>query len=523
MPKERSNHLYQLIKSMSRSEKRYFKLVSNETNTNTNKKFMLLFDLIDKQEVFDEDALLASTPELKPSQFSNLKAHLYKRILQSLRQFHLTKMEDAEIREMIDHVELLYNRGLYDQCADTLRKCKKKAQKSDHLELLLEILRWEKSLLSHTLDKHNQRRVNKLIQEVQDANDRINTINRFTNISATLNAFYLKTGYVKSQKDLNKAMSLVKGDIFNIDEDKLSINEKLSLYDLYVGFYYFTNDVNTGLEYAEKALNIFHNNQDIIPAKLDLYIASINNVLNGQYKNNQYKDFVNTKSLFRKIRTMKKVELSENIKMKLLKYSYIHEFNRLFMLGDFTGGIQRLNALLSNIEFFITKLNKHSRLILYYKIACLYFGASDFRLSSRWLNRIINSDALEMDVREDVHVFARIVNLISHYEMGNTDLVDYYVKSTYRFMLRKDNLFKFQKYIMAFLKKLSRNMNDQELMEAFIQLKEVLLPLEGDRFEKYPFMYFDIISWLEGKIEKRTVQDVIQEKARLKIGDEYPE
>ncbi|OHX67905.1 hypothetical protein [Flammeovirga pacifica] len=523
MPKERSNHLYQLIKSMSRSEKRYFKLVSTESATTSSKKFMLLFDLIDKQEDFDEDVLLNSTPELKPSQFSNLKAHLYKRILQSLRQFHLTKMEDAEIREMIDHAELLYNRGLYEQCADILRKCKKKAQKNDHLELLLEILRWEKSLLSHTLDKHNQRRVNKLIQEVQDVNDRINLINKFTNISVKLNAFYLRTGYVKSQKDLTKAQALVKDDIFNIDETKLSINEKLSLYDLYIGFYYFTHDVQSGLSYALKCLNIFHEQPDLIPSKLDLYISVINNVLNGQYKLSQYKNFVNTKSLFRRIRTMKKVELSENIKMKLLKYSYVHEFNRLFLLGNFTGGIQRLNALLNNIEFFITKLNKHSRLILYYKIACLYFGAGDFRLSSRWLNRIINSDALEMDVREDVHVYARIVNLICHYEMGNTDLVDYYVKSTYRFMLRKDNLFKFQKYIMAFLKKLSRNMNDAELMQAFIQLKEVLQPLEKDKFESHPFMYFDIISWLEGKIEKRTVQEVIIEKAKLKIGKDYPE
>ncbi|QWG09099.1 hypothetical protein [Flammeovirga kamogawensis] len=522
MPKERSNHLYQLIKSMSRSEKRYFKLVSNETNTNASKKFMLLFDLIDKQEVFDEDTLLASTKELKPAQFSNLKAHLYKRILQALRQFHLTKMEDAEIREMIDHSELLYNRGLYDQCADILRKSKKKAQKSDHLELLLEILRWEKSLLAHTLDRHNQRRVNKLIQEVQDVNDRINHINTFSNISARLNAFYLKVGYVKSQKDLNQALKLVDHNILSIDENKLSINEKLSLYDLYVGFYYFTHNVEKGYEYALKYLAVFENDNDIIHNKLDLYINAINNVLIGQYKLNKYKDFVNTKSLFRKIRLMNKVDLSENIKMKLLKYSYIHEFNRLFMLGDFTGGVQRLNALLNNIEFFISKINKHSRLILYYKIACLYFGADDFRLSSKWLNRIINSDALEMDVREDVHVFARIVNLICHYEMGNTDLVDYYVKSTYRFMLRKDNLFKFQKYIMGFLKKLSRNMNEQELMKAFKQLRDLLIPLEDDQFEKYPFMYFDIISWLEGKIEKKTVQEIIQSKAKITLGDEYP-
>jgi RNase P/RNase MRP subunit POP5 len=44
-----------------------------------------------------------------------------------------------------------------------------------------------------------------------------------------------------------------------------------------------------------------------------------------------------------------------------------------------------------------------------------------------------------------------------------------------------------------------------------------MLFLESNPYEKRAFVYFDIISWLESKIERRTVQEVIQEKARKRL------
>ena len=70
---------------MSKSEKRYFKLfVAKEGG---DKKFVRLFDLIDQQEAYKEEEILRKGPSINPVQISNLKAHLYKRILQSLRMY----------------------------------------------------------------------------------------------------------------------------------------------------------------------------------------------------------------------------------------------------------------------------------------------------------------------------------------------------------------------------------------------------------------------------------------------------
>ena len=60
-------------------------------------------------------------------------------------------------------------------------------------------------------------------------------------------------------------------------------------------------------------------------------------------------------------------------------------------------------------------------------------------------------------------------------------------------------------------------LSQEDLMERFIKLKAQLLQLVNSTYEKRAFIYFDIISWLESKIEKRPVQDIIQQKAQLKL------
>lgn len=54
MPKTPSSRLFDLIKSLSGSEKRYFKVMNK---AESNSKYWLLFEAIEEQEQFDDEAL----------------------------------------------------------------------------------------------------------------------------------------------------------------------------------------------------------------------------------------------------------------------------------------------------------------------------------------------------------------------------------------------------------------------------------------------------------------------------------
>ena len=107
------------------------------------------------------------------------------------------------------------------------------------------------------------------------------------------------------------------------------------------------------------------------------------------------------------------------------------------------------------------------------------------------------------------------MNLIIHYELGNLDLIEYHLKSTYRFLLKKEDLHLFQQHILQFIKNLSRVNTDQELIDRFKILREKMLALSKSKYDKRAFVYFDIISWLESKIHKKPIGDLLMEKALL--------
>ena len=191
-----SDDLWVLIHSMKKAEKRYFKLFVGREGDKDNMKMLRLFDILDSQKSFDEEGARQAMTSISKPQFANLKAHLYKRVLQSLRLFSTSLFEDVAIRELVDHAQILYNRSLYFQAQSILTKAKRLAYKRDNLEMLLEIFKWEKRLLNQTVGKGNRERVNAIVEEVQIINRRIYHINTFTNIAAQLNAIYLKSGLI---------------------------------------------------------------------------------------------------------------------------------------------------------------------------------------------------------------------------------------------------------------------------------------------------------------------------------------
>lgn len=124
MPRERSDSLFQLIKSLQKNEKRYVKLFVSRVNGGKDKKILQLFDLINEQHSFDDEEVLRKGKDIKEQQLSNLKAELYKQILQSIRLFHSGNIIDLEIRQLIDFAQILFERGMYKDGLKILQKAK---------------------------------------------------------------------------------------------------------------------------------------------------------------------------------------------------------------------------------------------------------------------------------------------------------------------------------------------------------------------------------------------------------------
>ena len=84
MPNRNTDELFQLIKSLNKSEKRIFKLHVKRISGNEDLKILALFDALDSMAEYDEEKLLRKNASIQKQQLSNMKAYLYKQILSSL-------------------------------------------------------------------------------------------------------------------------------------------------------------------------------------------------------------------------------------------------------------------------------------------------------------------------------------------------------------------------------------------------------------------------------------------------------
>ena len=88
------------------------------------------------------------------------------------------------------------------------------------------------------------------------------------------------------------------------------------------------------------------------------------------------------------------------------------------------------------------------------------------------------------------------------------------MRETYKFLIKMNDLHEVQKAMIRFVRSLG-DIYPHELKAAFVKLHKELKKYEDDPYERRSFLYLDILSWLESKIENRPVGEIIREKSKI--------
>src|ERR1700759_425275 len=201
MPNRSSDTLFQLIKSLEKSEKRNFKLYMKRNSGSEELKSIQLFDALDKMEEYDEVQLLKRNKGIRKQQLSNAKAHLYRELLSSLRLIRNEENIDIQLHEQLDFARILYNKGLYLQSLKTLDKIKENARAHNQVTFLLQVLFFEKTIEALHITRSMQDRADQLAGEVDQVNDQLRLISQLSNLSLQLYSWYIRNGVARNEKD----------------------------------------------------------------------------------------------------------------------------------------------------------------------------------------------------------------------------------------------------------------------------------------------------------------------------------
>ncbi len=507
MPISQSIQVFNLIKSLTKAEKRHFSLYINRVQNSEDVLFIRLFNILEKQKEFNEQQILTDLGNISKAQFSNLKRHLYSQIIASLRVVHKEKRAHFKVREYIDYAHILYGKGLYLQSLKLLKKARILAQRHHLTYMLLSIIEFEKTIETRHITRSGSNRALVLIDESEIIQQNANHIVRLSNLRIRMHAKYLQNGHVKNKQEAENLKSYYYEKLNPIDLEAIGFIERIYYVQSRVWYNYILLDFNSCMRYAKEWVALLDSQPTIINRDIDLYFRGIHYVLTSAVHT---KDHHTHSKYLKKIEAIRKEAYGTfNTNTQIISFLYVHvgRLDNIMLSGNFNSNNSIIPKTLHRIRKYKYKLDDHKIMVLYYKFAWIYLGDNNPSKGILYLNKIINNEL--NNLREDLQDYARILQLICHYELGNYDILDYLLQTYSSYFNRKMSINIFLKQAMKMFHALkSKGELDHSLV--FKNYYTIFSEISKDPYERRAFIYLDLLSWLESKILGISLQEVIQ-------------
>jgi hypothetical protein len=284
--------------------------------------------------------------------------------------------------------------------------------------------------------------------------------------------------------------------------------ERMYLYQSYTWYAYIRQDFLQYYRYAQKLVDLFDEQPLMKRVETSHHIRAMHYLLNAHFDLRNHRAFENTLKQFEELVQTSRVRDHDNFRMQAFIYLSQARINRHFMQGTFKEGLSIIPAIEKELAGYDLFLDSHRVLVLNYKFAMMYFGSGDYSTAIDYLQKIINDNT---SLRYDLQCYARLLHLMAHYELGNDMLMESLSKSVYRFMAKMKNLTAVEEAVFKFLRQ-TMPLSPRQLKPEFEKLLATIKHLEKDRFQTRSFAYIDIISWVEGKVYNKRMEEIIHDK-----------
>lgn len=506
MPIAKSESLFLLVQSLSKSEKRSFKLYVGRNQDGKDSLYSKLFDLLDRQVQADDLLLKKKLGGLSTAAYSNLKKHLFEQLMIVLRLLNKEKKQNFKIREYIDFSYILYGKGLHWQALEVLEKAKKLSQKHFNDFSLLTIIELEKLIQSRHITRTKGDSIDELIHQSEYLSTRVSDRITLSNIRLKLHKQYVEQGHIESREKEIELMETFSDSMKKIDQSKLEGIEEIYYYQSYVWFHYILDQFEECLKWSVKWVNAFKESEELQRRDVDLYMRGYHYVLTSAYN---VKDVSTHEKYLIELDQYRDTSYSKlNHNSQIVSFQYVHNgrMNLHFLKGTFQEGLKNIPSTIKRIKRYSRKLDYHKVMVIYYKVAWMYIGAEKPNKALGYLDFII--DLTDKSLREDIQCYARIMKLMALFDMQEYNQILKYGKDFQKFYNKMKHPNRVQLTVLKLLEKLANApiFSQKDILKEYY---EKLKLLKENKFEKRAFIYLDVLPWISSKVEKRSIGESV--------------
>ena len=499
----KSESLIHLINNLTKQEKKEFSLyISNKPE----KDYIFLFRLIDDKKVSDPEELKMSFLAAKPtSSFNTVVIYLFDLLIDILTRLRTEQDSYYLLFNELLHARVLYEKSMYQECFQVLKKVKEKAVYYENHFALLVAQRLELNYLL-TLDFEDMDE-QKLLNKQYKMNNTLKSIrqlNEQSSLYELLKYRMINRGASRSLEETQKLDDLVTSEISIVASAGVENFEIKKNHQLFQANYFITvGDYKAAFNSFVELNKLFEENSHLWNNPPVYYLMTVEGMLESLRIMHNYEGM----NYF----IQKLAKLSSPSSSFQLNVMYVIFIYRLFSFidaGDFDkAGIWIAEHQTSLIDkMLLLKEQQQAEMSLY--IALIHLGNGEYRKARKWLSATIGRGHLySLPLFRTI----RIVNVMIHYELGDVDYIQSEIRSIKREMSKnKGYNLKVESFLLKFLNYSFADTNRKKRAEIWESMAEEVHALYADKYETQILRKFDFVAWVEAKIFEVPLSDILK-------------
>ncbi len=480
---------------MSKSEKRFFKLSASVQAGQKN--YFKLFDLVEGQRRYKEEAIKVKLPEIADN-LPSAKNYLYKLILKSLRLYDAEASAEAILRQEIKNVEILFQRGFFKECNKFVTKAKSIAEKHEKFYYWLELINWQKALLDEEYESGCfEKNIDDLVREEQMVMAKHQNISDFQSLCSRLNFLTRSGGASRNSEELSEIESISNHKLITDGNQAKSVRAKVLLFYIQ-GLCSLTNGYyNLGIEKFNHVIELLDDHKSIRLDLINIYFRAFRGVIYTNIANHEY---VLAATETERLQSLKRNRafVNKDIQLKIFTYSSAAKLIIAQRVDSQESALLIANEVIKGIKKNDGHFSKEQLAVLYYNLSTVYFYCHDFKESLKWVNKLLNEN--ESTIRQDIYWFGRIVNCLIHFELRNSGILKCEIRSIARHLRIYHKDLQAEQLVISYISQLYRVSNEADKYAIYSQMVDELSDILRNPSEKVVLRYFDFIGWAKNKM-----------------------
>ncbi|MDN5214671.1 hypothetical protein QQ020_21505 [Fulvivirgaceae bacterium BMA12] len=483
----KKGNLFYLIKSLSQTEKRYFRIFCTAQQANSN--HLRLFDALDKQTVFDEDQIKKKFEGEKfIQQLHVTKNHLRKLILKSLRNYHTGISKETEVRNLITDAEILHSKELFDQCYYVLEKAEKIARRFESFPALIDVYEGQRKLYVSKYGP-NSPMFKEVVKKQASAIKKLENLNRYWELVADVSDF--RSGPSVEEK-------LAAKDLIQNPGLAASLRARILYHHTLFSAGLLQNQIPQAEKHIDAIIELLEAHPEKIKNEPGLYTSTLGNKITVLLYEKRWDEAFPVLELIRELPAKYGISKDSKFSVRARCRSYNLELEIYRDKKDLENGIRLCREVDQFIQSFEKAIPEDYFMLFWNQFAQFYFLHGNYTEALSWINKIIDS---KIEVWTHLAFYARLLHLMIHFDLGNVIFIKYAVESHRRYFKKMKRLKPFERSYLAFFSKIT-NISKSDYPVAFKNFYTTLF--EGDTPLANADMldYVDIKSWLEEKMKR---------------------